>query len=79
MVFILVQYSLTYQRRLIQLTLFEKLCFNFGIRGMPLQVFTSYLLNRQHYTTIKNTKPQLANIYCGVPQGSVLGPLLIIM
>ena len=53
--------------------------FNFGRRGIELQLFTSYLSNRWHYTTIKNTKSPLANISCGVPQGSVLGPLLIIM
>jgi len=33
--------------------LLEKLYFNFGIRGIPLQLFASYLSNRQHYTTIK--------------------------
>ena len=57
----------------------EQLYFNFGIRGMPLKLFTSYLSNRRHYTTIKNTKSQLANISCGESQGSVLGPLLFIM
>jgi len=45
----------------------EKLYFNFGIRGMPLQLFTSYLSNQRNYTTNKNTKSQLANISCGVP------------
>jgi len=46
---------------------------------MPLQLLTSYLSNCQHYTTIKNTKSQSANISCGVSLGSVLGPLLFIM
>jgi len=40
--------------------LLEKLYFNFGIRGSPLQLFTSHISNRQRYTTIKNAKsPQI--------------------
>jgi len=46
MVFILVQYSSTYQKALDTVNfkiLLEKLYFDFGMTGMPLQLFTSYL------------------------------------
>jgi len=81
MVFILVQYSSTYHMPVIQLTskFYLKNDFNFGIRRIPLQIFYSYLAHRQHYTTIRNGKSQLANISYEVPQASGLRPLLFIM
>ena len=33
--------------------------------------FGSYLQNRKQYVVINNTKSTLADINCGVPQGSV--------
>jgi len=59
--------------------LLQKLQFYFGIRRVPLQLFSNYLLNRKQYVINRNTKSSLKNISCGVPQGSVLGPLLFIM
>ena len=48
----------------------------YGIRGLPLQLFTSYLTNRQQYTAIGNTVSSKLAVTCGIPQGSLLGPVL---
>ena len=50
-----------------------------GIRGISLNWFNSYLSNRQQYTFVKNTKSHTKIISCGVPQGSILGPLLFLI
>ncbi|KAL0151291.1 hypothetical protein M9458_053482 [Cirrhinus mrigala] len=47
-----------------------------GISGTALAWFTSYLSDRQHYITIRQAKSSTAPVSHGVPQGSVLGPLL---
>jgi hypothetical protein len=58
--------------------LLEKLQ-HYGIRGVPLQWFQSYLSNRQQYVIIDTNKSQFATIKCGVPQGSILGPILFLL
>ncbi|KAL0149802.1 hypothetical protein M9458_054850 [Cirrhinus mrigala] len=50
-----------------------------GISGTALAWFTSYLSDRQHYITIRKAKSSTAPVSHGVPQGSVLGPLLFII
>ena len=52
---------------------------NFGIRGMALNWFKSYLYKRQQVVKINNIYSQPMEIKCGVPQGSVLGPLLFLI
>ena len=52
---------------------------NYGIRGATLDWFKSYLSHRQQYVTYNNCKSNMSNVTCGVPQGSILGPLLFIV
>ena len=52
---------------------------HYGIRGAPLDFFKSYLCNRKQYVHCNNTSSYTTTIDYGVPQGSVLGPLLFII
>ena len=51
----------------------------YGIRGIPLTWIKSYLSNRQQFVNINNCKSSYKKINCGVPQVSVLGPLLFLI
>jgi hypothetical protein len=51
----------------------------YGCRGITLQFFASYLANRKQYIKIKNSESPLQEIKYGVPQGSILGPLLFLL
>ena len=50
---------------------------HYGIRGTCKDWFASYLTNRFQYTEILGQKSTYLNINTGVPQGSILGPILI--
>lgn len=51
----------------------------YGIRGIALDWFKNYLHGRTQYVQFKTEKSNTLSIPCGVPQGSVLGPLLFII
>ena len=49
---------------------------HFGISGNALTWFKSYLYNKKQCVQIENTKSHTIQITTGVPQCSILGPLL---
>ena len=51
----------------------------YGIRGNANCLIKSYLSNRTQYTEVLNEKSENLIIRYGVPQGSVLGPLLFLL
>ena len=59
-------------------TLFKKLE-HYGIRGIPLEWSKSYLNNRKEYVSVCGNISETLEITYGVPQGSVLGPLLFLL
>ena len=52
---------------------------NYGIRGKCYNLLKSYLSNRFQLTNFQNTESDLCLVEYGVPQGSVLGPLLFLI
>ena len=51
----------------------------YGFRGIINQWFFSYLANRAQTTEIDFYLSHKQNVTCGVPQGSVLGSLLVLL
>ena len=58
--------------------LLDKL-YNYGIRGNAHNLIKSYLGNRQQKVKLNNITSQLESVDIGVPQGTILGPLLFLL
>ena len=58
--------------------LLDKL-YNYGIRGSAYNLIKSYISNRNQRVKIGNHFIQYKTVYMGVPEGTILGPLLFII
>ena len=52
---------------------------HYGVRGKALGLISSYLTGRKQFVKGGDIESDILNVLCGVPQGSVLGPLLFII
>ena len=55
-----------------------KKLYSYGIRGQLINWFKSYLENRSQYVIYNEKRSDIRVVICGVPQGSILGPLLFL-
>jgi len=60
-------------------TLLRRLGVSYGLRGHVLGWFQSYLDDRTQYVCHSTASSTVTFLLCGVPQGSVLGPILLVL
>ena len=48
----------------------------YGVVGTPFKLIQNYLIKRKQYVKYKTYESNLKSVNTGVPQGSILGPLL---
>ena len=51
----------------------------YGVHGIPLQWFKSYLSNRQQFVTLNVNYSDIKNVWIVIPKGPILGSLLFII
>ena len=59
--------------------LLNKMKKRFGISSIELKWFESYLSNKEQQCSINEQLSSKKTIICGVPQGSIIGPLLFLL
>lgn len=60
-------------------SLLDRLSQRFGIAGNALEWFRSYLYNRHQVVKVNSHESTYRELRCGLPQGSVLGPILFLL
>ena len=58
--------------------LIDKLSY-YGIRGTALHLIKNYVTNRVQFVNLNIVKSEYLSVNCGVPEGSILGPLLFLL
>lgn len=53
--------------------------YKYGIRGNTFNIFKSYLSERIQYVSLGNCNSSTQHIQYGIPQGSILGPILFLL
>ena len=51
----------------------------YGVRETENSWFNNYLSDREQFVSINGADSEIVKTLCGVPQGSVLGPLLFLI
>ena len=64
--------------RVNHLGILYKLC-SVGVGGSVLSILTQFVSNQSQHVMVDGFRSKLVNVVSGVPQGSVLGPLLFLL